>query len=129
MHKLLEKVKENLADIIKPILKKGDAMTPADLEILTKAVCTIEKIKRIEDSDCDYDDFSYSRARNPMTGRYLSHNDSVTSHRYYDGAFHHGYSGHSIKDRMIDQLERMVDEAQSDYERKLIKEEIRHLRD
>lgn len=38
------------------------------------------------------------------------------------------YSGHSIKDRMIDRLERMVDEAQSEYERKEIMNEIAKLK-
>lgn len=38
------------------------------------------------------------------------------------------YSGHSIKDRMIDKLERMVDEAKSDYERQEIMNEIAKLK-
>lgn len=31
-----------------------------------------------------------------------------------------GYSGHSINDRIIDRLEHMMDEADSDYERQTI---------
>ena len=48
--------------------------------------------------------------RNPMNGRYMGD--------------HRGYSGHSIKDRMVDRLESMMDEAHSDYERQAIAEWI-----
>ena len=40
-----------------------------------------------------------------------------------------GYSGHSIKDRMIDSLERMMDTAQTDYEKQTVMEEIKKLRE
>lgn len=162
--KTLEKIRESIEDAIKPILKKGEAMTPADLENLTKAVCIIEKIKLIEDSGI-YDDTGYSEtgsyrhSRNSMardrmsrdtmpfyqderyydnghstrshnsgnSGRYYDGNSN--SHRYYDGGSgNSGYSGHSIQDRMIDQLERMMNEAQSDYERQTVQDWIRRLK-
>ena len=41
--------------------------------------------------------------------------------------YNRGMSGHSIKDRMIDKLESMIDEAQSDYERKTVMEWIERL--
>ena len=162
--KILEKIRESIEDAIKPILKKGESMTPADLENLTKAVCIIEKIKRIEDCEI-YDDSGYSEtgsyrhsmksmARDRMnrdvmpayhderyydngnsarshnsgnSGRYYEGNSN--SHRYYDGGSgNSGYSGHSIQDRMIDQLERMIDEAKTEHERQTVKDWIRRLR-
>ena len=156
--KTLEKIRDSIEEAIKPILKKGEAMSPADLESLTKAVCVIEKIKRIEDGN-SYDDgsysehnsygndgYSYERGRSPITGRYVSRDamphhgggasgryygdEHYSNRRYYDGATHHnGYSGHSIKDRMIDSLERMIDEAQSENERQTVKDWIRRLKD
>lgn len=39
-----------------------------------------------------------------------------------------GYSGHSIKDRAIDKLERMMDEANSEYERESIRRMISQIR-
>ena len=112
---LLEKIRDSIEEAIKPILKKGEAMTPADLESLTKAVCVIEKIKYIEQCEpCDDEDgYSYGHS----------------TRRYYGGATHHGYSGHSIQDRMIDRLERMIDEAQTEHERQTVKDWIRRLRD
>ena len=99
---------------------------------------------------------SYRRGRNMVTGRYMSrdamplyhdaryYGDGTFAHhdvgnsarsygdgnpnRYYDANNHNGYSGHSIHDRMIDQLERMMDEAKSENERQTIRDEINHLR-
>lgn len=88
-NKLLEKINDSIEDAIKPILKKGESMTPADLDNLTKAVCIVEKIKRIEDGnsfdDEDYSDdgYSYRRGRSPITGRYVSR-DSMPNNRHYD---------------------------------------------
>lgn len=59
--------------------------------------------------------YSEARGRSPVTGRYIS--------RGMDGM-----SGHSIEDRMIASLEQQMDSAKSDYERKMIEEEIRHIR-
>lgn len=60
--------------------------------------------------------YSETRGRSPVTGRYIS--------RGMDG----GYSGHSIEDRMIASLEQQMDAAKTDYERKMIEEEIKHIR-
>ena len=61
------------------------------------------------------------------TGRYVSrdalpYSEGASSRRFYDGdRFRNsGYSGHSIKDRMVAQLEKMFDYAQSDHERQVI---------
>lgn len=154
--KTLEKIRDSVEDAIRPLLKKGEAMTPADLESLTKAVCIIEKIKRIEDGDFDqsysmngysennpYDDNgnSYRRGRSSVTGRYVSrdtYHDGASTRRYYDGgsstryyggnSMSRDYSGHSIQDRMVDRLERMIDEAQSEHERQTVKDWINRLR-
>ena len=57
---------------------------------------------------------SYDRGRSPVTGRYVSRDS--------------GYSGHSINDRMISQLENMYDEAKTEYEREEVRKEIDRLR-
>ena len=101
MDNILDNIREAVEGAIKPILKRSDTMTPVDLEILTKAVCIIETVKRCQ---CHYDDNGYSR-------------------RYFNG-----YSGHSIQDRMIDKLERMMDEAQSEHERQTVQSWINCLK-
>lgn len=62
------------------------------------------------------DGASYRRGRNPMNGQYVSRD------------YGNGRSGHSIKDRMIANLEQMVDQASSDYERQQILREIEKMR-
>ena len=149
MNKILDKINDAIEEAIKPIVNKGASMTAAELEVLTKAVCTIEKIKQIEDAD-NYSDYSrnsynggnsynyydegnsnagnsYRRGRSATTGRYVSRDsapyvDGYSSRRFYDG-----YSGHSIKDRMVAQLEKMYDEAQTEHEKQTVNDWIRRL--
>ena len=53
------------------------------------------------------------RGRSRTTGRYMSRDM--------------GRSNHSIKDRMVDSLERMYDEAKTDHERGMLDEWIRKI--
>lgn len=147
MEKTLRELKETLEEEIKKIAKKND-ITPAELENATKAVCLIEKIKMIERldmDDADYSEGSYSNARMRMNysneygdnsrGRYGSYNDSsyrrgrsTTTGRYMSrDNYDDGYSGHSIRDRMIDKLESMIDEAKTEHEKQVVMEWINRL--
>ena len=57
---------------------------------------------------------SSRRGRSVRTGRYIS----MDNRPYYDNrSMDRGTSGHSITDRMVDQIERMYDSAKTDYER------------
>ena len=144
MEKTLYMLQIVLEDAIKQIVRKED-ITPTELDNVTKALCAIEQIKRIEGegeySERSYnsrsrryegdDNYSYRRGRDSM-GRFTSRgsheggsNDSMSnSHRYNDAS---GYSGHSIRDRMIDKLEQMMDSAKSEHERRTIEEWINRL--
>lgn len=115
------------------IIQKGD-LTPAELENVHKIAGIMEKIVCVQNQyemgdsyghgygygpvmDYGYGGgYSEMRGRSPVTGRYIS--------RGMDG----GYSGHSIEDRMIASLEQQMDSAKSDYERKTIEDEIKHIR-
>jgi len=99
-NKILDKINDAVEEVVKPIIVKGASMTVAEFDVLTKAVCTLEKIKQIEGSSGNYDDGnsfdeylrnsynsyddgnSYRRGRSPITGRYVSR-DSMPN-RYYD---------------------------------------------
>ena len=84
------------------IIRKNSNMTPMDIEIITKDICALEALKRIE---------------------------NVASEGYSEeSSGNSGYSGHSIQDRMVDKLERMIDEAQTENERKTVREWIQRLR-
>jgi hypothetical protein len=101
------------------IVKKGANMQPPDVEVLNKAVCTIEKLKTIElleeqiDFMAKYGGDGYSFGTGAM--------------RYYDNNMRQNYSGHSVHDRMIAALEKVYDEIHSDYEKQQLRNEIRHI--
>lgn len=115
-------------DEVEKILQKGD-MTPGEFEIIYKAACMAEKLKEAGGPDSEEMSYGYGypnrynmgyserRGRSPVTGRYISR-----------GMNRGGYSGHSIEDRMIASLEEQFDNAQSEHERKVIQEEIDHIR-
>ena len=71
--------------------------------------------------DDSYRGDSYRRGRSPVTGRYISRGEDNMS-------YHDGYSGHSIKDRMVARLEDMMDEAKTDHERQTVSQWIDRLR-
>lgn len=135
MDKLSMDTLEMLEEQIKTVLKKGD-ISPQELSALKEAWELRAMIKCSEEmgdeSSYDmtprsymmdprygsYDGGSYRRGRSMTTGRYMSREDGYSSG---------GYSGHSIKDRMIARLESMYDEAKSEHEREEIQKEIRRI--
>ena len=107
--KINEKVEEKIFEDIEKILKKPE-LTPTDYTALTNAYCLLEKLQNVEIDDGYSESYShgrsYRRGRSPRTGRYVSMSDGV--------------SRHSINDRIVDKLERMMDDSGSEYERSVI---------
>lgn len=136
MYDELEKTQDLLTREIRKINEKND-LTPAELNNLKEAVCVMEKIIKldsmIEDEmgmdDGDYDEYSerrghsYARGRDARTGRYVSRERMPHMNRSM-----RGMSRHSLNDRMIANLESMMDEAGSDFERQKIGEWIDKIR-
>lgn len=133
MDKVAQDTIEVIEDSIKMMNKKKD-LTPSDLETMCKAYDLKMKIE----GHYGEDDWSYERMdnmgmsrqmpyenmyydtnmnphpmRSPVTGRYISRDER-------------GMSSHSIKDRVIQKLEEMYDEAKTDHEREEIRQEIRN---
>ena len=120
---------------IRSIVDKG-SVSPNEWENLKNAVCIMEKSKKVqhmalEDSIMDptskysYDTrYLIERFPNgaPIDGRRMrdDHRDA------YRGKYR--YSSHSIRDRAIDKLEKMYDEADTDHERLVLDEMIAHIR-
>ena len=127
MEHIVLKSKEKLEKELSQLLDKHE-LTISEIELMTDIVCALEKADKILDKEdrgysgrMHYDDWypvSYERGRSMRTGRYVSR-----GHHDMDM----GYSGHSIKDRMIDRLEEMYDEAGTDHERKLIDKWIQRI--
>ena len=130
LQQTLQMAIETIEDVIKDITSKKD-ISPAQLEHLSKSVCIIEKLKALEQQENEYSENSYRRGRSRTSGRYMSRDNSNdyrgsgnSSRRYYDSS---GYSGHSLKDRMIAKLEEMFDDAQSKHEEQYLQQWIDRL--
>lgn len=142
MHKTLEMIEEKLDRDICDLIKK-DNLSQQDLVMLGEAVdilkdiSTIEAMERYGGDEDNYSSASYARGmrsmdyrrmheysdargRSPVTGRYVSRDD-----RQHDDWT--GKSGHSINDRMIDNIERMYDNAQTDNERAELQDVINYI--
>ena len=128
-------LKSTLEDALRSIAEKKN-ISPMDIETATKALCALEQIKVMEDGNSER---SYRRRRS-HNGSYRSYDgsydDSMNSRdRYFnpshdssrDGSYDDGYSGHSIKDRMVAKLEDMYDQAKSEHERQIVDEWIKRL--
>ena len=104
VNKTLEKVIDAVEEAIRPIIKKGEAMTAAELEWLTKSVCLIETIKKIQQtenektngyqdsySENSFGDNSYRRGRSAVTGRYVSRDSGGSGHSGYYNEVYDAY--------------------------------------
>lgn len=133
MEKILTGLQDLLTEELKKIIDKGD-LNSTELDNVKDALCSIKETLEIEDmmsggySNASYGSYahmprtynirgSYRRGRDANTGRYMS----------MRGSGEDGYSGHSIKDRMIARLEGMYDEAGSEHERQMINDWIGRL--
>lgn len=120
----IEKVLENLEDSIstelEKMVKKGD-LTPTEVQNATDAVCLLEKIRKfngeLDDEEDEYSERSGSSA-SYRRGSYARGRGSRYANRYEH--YERGESRHSINDRIIDRLERMMDDAGSEYERGIL---------
>ena len=139
MDKMYEEFKENVKNVIKPLGKK-ESMSASELEAFTNGLIAIHKINQICEEE-SYEDMGTSQrgmSRDYRHGEDPYRRWEIMS--YGDGRMSRGtsmgypyypqttdYSRHSIKDRAISKLERMMDESGSDYERQKIKEMIRRV--
>lgn len=155
MEQILKDHKEMLLRELDKMNKKG-SINPSELECAYKAVCTLEKIKIIEAMDENRDDYSgrsYGYHPHHMDGWPMSYGgrdwemDSQRRGRAADGRFvsrgyddsqrqgrygmgNDGRSGHMspTREKMIERLERMRDEAKDERERQEIQMEIDRFR-
>lgn len=139
-NKVLESAEDMVLEEIRKVVRKGE-IQPNEWDNFKNAMCILTDICKIHHYD-NQDEMrypeneysgrayptthmygiephgkmtaSYERGRSPVTGRYISRGD--------------GYSGHSINDRMIDKLERMYDEAQTQHEKDVVSMWINQIR-
>ena len=147
---LLHKIEDIVTEELERVAKKGDVQ-PAEWLNFKAAVCIMKDIKELEQmlSETEMNESYSSRSYNTpfmprinydgnrtyrVEGSYDNQNGGMsnargrsrTTGRYMsrDSVYDMGRSNHSIKDRMVDSLERMYDEAATEHERHIIDEWI-----
>ena len=127
----VEDTKEVILSELQKLNAKKD-VAPNEWDNFHKAVDILEKCMKICHMEKENEYMEYEE----RTG-YIHHlpdesynytTDRHTGRRYANGRFAPMRTGHSIQDRMIDRLERMYDEAQTDHERDVIGEWIDRMR-
>lgn len=107
---------------IKAVIDKG-CIGSSEWENLRNAVTIMEKSKEIQSMLMN--DYEYQNER----GMQKSYGDGpmvFKSPTHIRGV--HRYSSHSIRDRIVDNLERMYDDAATDHERTVLDEMISYVR-
>lgn len=149
MNKIWYDVKEMLEKEVSKIVMKND-VSPSDIETLDKVTCICEMICKMEAKEAEMYNMTNSEKRFAMTydnsnrrgrgpdGRFVSMNDgsqnmmwdpmmnSNTSYPHMNR--NEGTSNHSIEDRIIANMEHMMDNTNSDYERHVLQSYIQKMR-
>lgn len=143
MYKFLNEVQERAKKEAMPLLYKEGTLSPNELENLKNllatikyAACAQKDIAEFEDMESAEDsEYSNRRGRSSVTGRYVSrgsygdsNNSYMRSGKRYYGDNDMNYSGHSVHDRMIADLEKEMDDAKTEYEKKVIMDQINKIR-
>lgn len=113
----VEDTKELILRELKSLNAKKD-IAPNEWENFEKAVNILEKCVKICHMDKENNYMDYEE----RTGGFRTHHMPMDSYNYapHTGRRYSMRTGHSINDRMIDKLERMYDEAQTDHEREVV---------
>lgn len=138
---IMERIEDEACRICKKDpLSKDDVMILGQLVDMMKDLSTRTTMDEYSDMYLTPEEYSerwnsMRRGRSPSTGRFTSMRSEPYRDSYRDsyemrsmGSYNDGYSGHSINDRMIDALERMMDTAKTEHERETIRKRIEEIR-
>lgn len=130
IRKFEELLEKELKDELDKINNAG-TITPDNLHTVKDAVKLMLKLKKYEEwlngeSEYSYDGYSNRRGRSATTGRYVSRDyGPMRSHDiHHADEYRRSYDGYSSHGDMIDQLEDMYRNAQTEHERRMIDEWI-----
>lgn len=143
MFKFLNEAQERAKKEAMPLIYKEGTLSPTELEnlknclaVVKYAACAQKDIAEFESMGSGMGgEYSGRRGRSMTTGRYVSRGMDGMMNSYdsygsnsYESMRGGNYSGHSVHDRMIADLEREMDQANSEYERKVIMDQINKIR-
>ena len=124
VEKMYEELKDNVKNVIKPLVKK-DNLSPAELEALANGLTVVHKVNQIckEEDEREMGEVS----KRGMSRDYRSGDEPYRRWEIMSYGDGRDSSRHSIKDRAVEKLERLMSEAGSDYERQKLSEIIRRV--
>lgn len=138
---IMERIESEACKICKKDpMSKDDVMILGQLVDMMKDLSTRTTMDEYSDMYLTPEEYSerwhsMRRGRSPSTGKFTSMRPEPYMDPYMDsygmrnmGSYNDGYSGHSINDRMIDALERMMDTAKTEHERETIRKRIEEIR-
>jgi hypothetical protein len=155
MHRIKEKLMDELHEVEEKLLKaSGEKLSAGDLEYIHKLTDTIKNIDKIEMLEEDgghsqnggnwmargmyggnsYDDGgnSYARRKRDSMGRYSRNGGSsyeMDGERGRRGGYgRDGYSRADAKEEMVERMEEMMDMAESEKEKEIIRQAISKIR-
>lgn len=131
--KIMEKLEGGFCEVLHNYAERG-MKSPDDVETAKAALSGMVKMKMLEEmenyeaerSGRYYDDGMSSRSyrRRDSMGRYADNGGSMSYRRYHDdGSYEGGFSGHDMRQ----QLERMMQEADSERERQALRAAMQKL--
>lgn len=141
-------LKSLVAREVNKIIDKG-SLDPVQVHNISEALCMMEKAKECYEFADKYADEYLRGVSEAMNRSYRSRNsyergysdamrdmDEEMSHRRSSvtgrftsrDSYESGRSGHSVEDRVIANLEGMLNSASSEYDRRFIENEIRGIR-
>ena len=117
MYELNQEVKRLLKRMIRDVVEKGD-ISPTEVDCLKDSYEILYYMQATETMDEHSDSYDSVHMR--------THDESMRRGRGMDGRF---VSRHSVNDRIVASLEKELDYAESDFERKKLMDEIRRVRE
>lgn len=140
MNNTINTLLDKTEDCLKKYAEKA-SWVPEDIVTVKNAISAYEKLLRLETDCSDAEREGVSMRKHYSMRSYAGHPERGPRYYEYDGRLtsygHDGYyrdgatmqvktprSTHSIDDKMIQRLEALMDEAQSEYERDKIREMI-----
>lgn len=122
-HKTLDAIEDLLVDEVKKVIKKGELKDGNEAKALKEVLESIKFVHCLRDENVD--DKGYSGYGGLGRMRYPGNYGGTVD---FAGTYGHGYSGHSIHDRMIASLEGLYDQSKSQYEKDEITKMIGSIR-
>lgn len=122
MYETNQEAKRLIERKVREVVDKGD-ISPSEMCCIKDAYEALYYMTAAETMEDQYGDESYGRS---MSHRHMDWDDSMRRGRGADGRY---VSRHSVNDRIIANLERELDSAQSEFERRKILDEIARIRE